>query len=82
MLVRCLIVRGVLVGEVLRGFGDSRIAESDSVKEVEMRKKVVLLTVVLILALALPLLVLAQPGWSDDFDSYSAGTDLSPRKPE
>jgi hypothetical protein len=41
-----------------------------------MRKKVVLLTVVLILALALPLLVLAQPGWSDDFDSYSAGTDL------
>lgn len=41
-----------------------------------MRKKVVMLTVVLILALALPLLVLAQPGWSDDFDSYSAGTDL------
>ena len=41
-----------------------------------MRKKVVLLTVVLILALALPLLVLAQPGWSDNFDSYATGQSV------
>lgn len=41
-----------------------------------MRKKVAFLTLALVVALALPMLVLAQAGWSEDFDSYPTGQDL------
>ena len=41
-----------------------------------MRKKVAFLMMILVLALAIPVLVLAQAGWTENFDSYTAGDDL------
>jgi uncharacterized repeat protein (TIGR01451 family) len=41
-----------------------------------MRKKVAFLTLIVVLALAIPVLVLAQGSWSEDFDAYAAGDDL------
>jgi uncharacterized repeat protein (TIGR01451 family) len=60
----------------MRCLGGSRVTISGRVKEVQVNKKVLFIALALVMALALPILVLAQPGWSDNFDSYPTGQNM------